>query len=54
MLGTLLVDYDMLAHEVEEASCVGVWVTCRDLGTITHIQPDLDMMLTLLLEVVRL
>ena len=54
MLGALLVYDDMLAHEVEEASSIGVWVTCRYLGTITHVQPDLDMVLTLLLEVVRL
>ena len=54
VLGALLVYNDILAHEVEEASGVGVRVTCRDLGTITHVQPDLDMVLSLFFEVVRL
>ena len=54
MLGALLVYDDMLAHEVEEASSIGVRVTCRNLGTITHVQPNLDMVLTLLLKVIRL
>ena len=54
MLGALLVYNDILAHEAKEASGVGVRVTCRDLGTITHVQPDLDMVLSLFFEVVRL
>ena len=54
MLGALLVYNDMLAHEVEEATGIGVRVACRDLCSITHVQPNLNMVLTLLLEVVRL
>ena len=54
VLGTLLVYNDMLAHEVEEATGIWVRVACRDLCSITHVQPNLNMVLSLLLEVIRL
>ena len=49
-----MIDDNPLAHEPEESTGVGSRVTSRDLITITEVDPDLEKVFSLLLEVISL
>ena len=54
LLRVNLVDDDELAHEVQESASVRVGVARRDLRSVSHVDPDFDVMFAPLFEVVRL
>lgn len=54
LLLLLLINDDFIAHELEEAACVGIWVACRDLRNVPLQDPYLVKVLHLFLSVVRL
>ena len=54
LLDAALVDDDVLPHEVQESARVGVRVARRNQVTVSAIQPDFDVVLAGLLEVVAL